>query len=359
MATAKKLPSGAWRTQATKVINGKRVVKSFTVNPDEINGSSMKEKSTKAKALSEMQAREWQFEAKDTETYGLKVSEAMIQYIEGRTKVLSPSTITNYNRLVPLFDTIADIHVDDIKTSDIQALVNEWSIDVKSKTIRNRISFLLSALDYAECDRKFKIRYPKSVSKDIKAPDTEDVQMLIDNAPEDLKPILYLAAFGALRRGEIAALKQKDISRDICTVYVHADIVLKEKEWVYKPFPKNAQCGTVDLPKWIIDALPYSDDPESFLFDMNPGVISHKYDKLCKKLGFNYNFHSLRHYAASFRTDIGIPKKYIEETGRWKAGSAVLERVYDNPLSSSRKKYSHIVNKFIDENFKDREKQAE
>lgn len=225
-----------------------------------------------------------------------------------------------------------------------------------AKTIKNRVSFLLSALDYAECDKKFRIRYPKSTSKEIKAPDTEDVRMLIDNAPEDLKPVLQLAAFGALRRGEIAALKQKDVSRDMCTIYVHADIVLDDNKWVYKPFPKNGQSGTVDLPKWIIDSLPYSEDPEAFIFDMNPGVISHKYDKLCKKLGFNYNFHSLRHYAASFRTDIGIPKKYIEETGRWKSGSSVLERVYDNTLSSSRKKYTQMVNSFIDDNFRQKRK---
>ena len=31
-----------------------------------------------------------------------------------------------------------DICVDDLKTSDIQALVNEWSISVSAKTIKNR-----------------------------------------------------------------------------------------------------------------------------------------------------------------------------------------------------------------------------
>lgn len=354
MATAKKLPSGAWRTQAKRTVNGKKIVKSFTVHPKDVGGDSRK-----AKTQSEMLAREWQLEAESMEIHGLKIKDAMDNFINDRSKVLSPSTITNYKRLIPLFDSLSDILVNDIKTSDIQALVNEWSISVKAKTIKNRISFLLSALDYAECDRKFKIRYPQSTSKEIKAPDTEDVKMLIEAAPEDFKPILYLAAFGALRRGEIAALKQKDVSRDMCTVYVHADIVLSDKKWVYKAFPKNAQAGTVSLPKWVIDALPCSDDPEAYLFDMNPGVISHRYDKLCKQLGFNFNFHSLRHYAASFRTDIGIPKKYIEETGRWKTGSTVLERVYDNTLSSSRKKYTQITNQFIDDNFKDIAKAAE
>ena len=54
MANAQKLPSGAWRTQATKTINGKKVRKSFTVTAEECGGDSKK-----AKALSERNAREW------------------------------------------------------------------------------------------------------------------------------------------------------------------------------------------------------------------------------------------------------------------------------------------------------------
>ena len=40
MASAKKLPSGAWRTQAKKTINGKKVCQSFTVHPRETGGDS-------------------------------------------------------------------------------------------------------------------------------------------------------------------------------------------------------------------------------------------------------------------------------------------------------------------------------
>lgn len=353
MASARQLPSGAYRTQAKKTINGTVVCKSFTVHPKDCGGNARK-----AKDQSELLARQWRLSAEDFEVYGIRVKDAMEQYIKDRRKVLSPSTITNYERLIPLFSHIMDIYVDEIKTADIQALVNEWSVSVTAKTIKNRVSFLLSSLDYVECDKKFKIRYPKSASKEIKAPDTEDVKILLDNAPEDFKPVLYLAAFGALRRGEIAGLRQKDISRDMCIISVNGDIVLDGKEWVYKPFTKNALAGTVQLPKFIIDMLPESDDPDAYVFNMNPNMISHRFNNLQKQLGFTFNFHSLRHYAASFRTDLGIPKKYVEETGRWKAGSSVLDRVYDNTLTSSRKKYTSIANKFIEENFREPKRKA-
>lgn len=347
MANAKKLPSGAWRTQVAKTINGKKVVKSFTVHPKQCKGDSRK-----AKDQSEFLARQWRLAVEDSEVNGLKVRDAMDMFIADRSKVLSPSTITNYKRLISYFEPIMDICVDDIKTADIQPLVNEWSISVRAKTIKNRVSFLLSSLDYAECDKKFRIRYPKSDSKKIESPDLADVQMIIQNAPEDLKPILCLAAFGGLRRGEIAGLKGKDVLRDLHSVYVHADVVLDDKKYVYKPFTKNTLAGTIQLPKFVIDMLPKVEDPEEFIFDLNPNMISHRYDILKRKLGFEYNFHSFRHFAASFRSDLGIPRKYIEELGRWESGSSVLDRVYDNTLSSSRKKYTQIANKFIEENFR-------
>lgn len=353
MANARKLPSGAYQTRVTKVINGKKITKCFTVHPKEFKNDARK-----AKDQSELLARQWRMSAEDSEIYGLKIQEALEQYVKDRSKVLSPSTITNYKRLIPLFDSLANICVDDIKTSDIQALVNEWSISVRAKTIKNRVSFLLSSLDYVECDKKFRIRYPKSDSKEIKSPDLDDVQMLLNNAPYDLVPIIYLAAVGGMRRGEISGLKGKDISRDMSTIYVHADMVLDDHTWVYKPFTKNAQSGTVKLSPFIIDMIPVKEDPEAFVFDMNPNMISHRYDNLRKKLGFEYNFHSLRHFAASFRSDLGIPRKYIEETCRWEPGSQVVDRVYDNTLNSSRKKYTQIANKFVEDNLRIREKEA-
>ena len=346
MANARKLPSGAYQTRATKVIHGKKITKSFTVHPKECRNDAKK-----AKQTSEKLAREWQISETDSEIYGLTVGKAMDQYIKDRSKVLSPSTITNYKRLIPLFESVTNICVDEIKTADIQALINEWSVSVKSKTIQNRISFLLSALDYAECDKKFRLRYPQSTSKKILAPDVEDVRMLLDNAPDDFKPVLYLAAFGTLRRGEISALKQKDISRDMHTVHVHADMVLSDNGFVYKQFTKTGQEGVIQFPNSIIDSLPISEYPEAFVFDMNPNMIGHRFDNLRRKLGFNFNFHSLRHFAASFRSDIGIPRKYVEEAGRWKTGSSVLDRVYDNTLTTTRKKYTQMVNKYIDDTF--------
>ena len=344
MAKARKLPSGAYQTRATKVINGKKVTKSFTVHPKQMKGDSKK-----AKQYSEMLAREWQIETDEKKVYGIKVRDAIDKFMNNHSNVLSPSTLTNYRQILPYWESLMDICIDDIRSEDIQPLVNEMALTVSAKTIRNRVSFLTAALDYSECDRKFRITYPRSSAKVIKSPKLADVKYVLKNAPEDLRPMLYLAAVGGLRRGELAALKEKDISRDMRTILVHADMVLDGHEWVYKPLTKNALESSVEYPKFIIDMLPVHEDPEAYVFETNPNIISHKYDKYRKKYGFKFNFHSLRHFAASFRGDLGIPQKYTEEACRWEPGSDVVRKVYDNTIDESRREYTKKANKFVEE----------
>lgn len=348
MASAKKLPSGSWRTQVTKIIDGKRVVKSFTVSPDETRGDWRK-----AKDRSEYLAKQWQLSQDYNETFSKPVKDALEDYIRGRSQVLSPRTIYDYQKIVPFWEPVLDVPVEDMDSQKVQALINEWSVSISEKTIKNRVSFLLSALDYAGCEKKFKLRYPQKRAKKILAPDVQDVQRLLDNARDDFKPVLCLAAFGSLRRGEISALKQMDISRDMGLISVNADMVLTDAGYVYKSFPKTSGSSrTIELPKFIIDLLPRSEDPDAYVFDLNPTMISRRYERLKKRCGIDVTFHSLRHFAASFRSDIGVPRKYIEEVGGWSDGSRVLVQVYDNTLTSTRKKYTQMTNKYIEETFK-------
>lgn len=347
MATATKLPSGAWRTLASKTINGKKKSKSFTVHPDSCGGNSRK-----AQLQSEKLARDWQMDSKGEDPSDLTVKEAIETYIKDKNKVLSVSTIRGYKFVLEALKPFWNISINELETPQIQRLVNEWGLDYKTKTIKNRIALLLSVLDYFGIYKKFKIRYPQNPSKKVVSPDSQDVQMFVDNATGVMIPIIYLAAFGGLRRGEIAALKGKNISKDMCTVTINADMVLdSDNVWTYKPFPKtNDSVRTVRLPKFVIEALP---DPglNDYLFELTPAAMSDRFGRLAKKLSLNYTLHSLRHYAASFRSDLGIPQKYIEEVGGWSEKSSVMSQIYDNGLESSRQKYTRIALKFLEDNF--------
>lgn len=348
MASAQKLASGAWRTRARKVINGKLVTKSFTVSPDECRGDWKK-----AKTLSESRAREWVLNARDDEN-NYTVGKAIDSYINDRESVLSPSSITSYRQYVQYFEKIKDVCIEDLDSPMIQGLINEMSETVGTKTIKSRIGFLFSVLNYAECDKKFRIRYPQIVPKEQSTPDYDEIKILLDNADDVISLPIALAAFGTLRRGEIAALKVKDVSRDLCTVYVRGNMVRKGNTFVYKNVPKTSDSfRSVRLPKFIVDRIPLSDDPEAFVFDLSPTAITRRFERLRDSLGLKCTFHDLRHYAASWRSDIGIPRKYIEEAGGWSKDSGVLADVYDNALESTRAKYVQKANKYIEDNFAD------
>lgn len=85
MAKAKKLPSGNWRVQASKTIDGKQVRKSFTA-PD--------------KRKAELQAAEW---LNDIDEYNdvenITLRQAYERYIEAKRNVLSVTTVRNYEKL--------------------------------------------------------------------------------------------------------------------------------------------------------------------------------------------------------------------------------------------------------------------
>lgn len=355
MANAKKLPSGAWRTQASKMIDGKKVTKSFTVNPKACPGKSGKEKSQKAKALSELKAREWQAQEEYKESYGLTVNEAMDIYVRDREKVVSPATVHTYRSFYKYFAEIGEMNAEEIKTPDIQRIINMMAVDVCAKTIKSRVSFLLSALDYAGNEHKFKLRYPQQIKREPTTPDISDVSVLLNNAGPNLKAIICLAAFGTMRRGEIAGLKGKYVLRDKCTVLVRGVMVIDpDGKFVYKEIPKTSDSArAIRFPESIMDLIPETDSPEDLVFNATPVAIVRRYERLRARLGYNFRFHDLRHFAASFRSDLGIPGKYIEETGGWSKDSSVLADVYDNALNSAREKYIKMTNDFIDENFGD------
>lgn len=351
MAKAKQLPSGSWRTQESKVINGRLVKKSFTVSPAECGGDWRK-----ARNLSELKARTWREDVEALLYNGPTVNLALQNYIEDRSRVLSPSTIRGYNNMIPSFGPILEMQVADLKSSDLQRLINDMALDAKTKTIKNRIGFLLSALDYSGCDKKFKIRYPQNNSKKVKAPESDVVYALLDDCGDTMKPIICLAAFGGLRRSEICGLRFADISRDLNLVYIRGAKVLGVNGYEFKAFPKtDSSIRSVELPSFVMDLLPVDSNGNAndFLFDLTPAAISDRFARLAARNHFDCTFHGLRHFAASFRSDLGIPAKYIEEFGGWSPGSKILPEHYDNTLASSRRKFLKMANDYIVDNFAD------
>lgn len=346
MAKAQKLPSGAWRCRATKTICGKKIRKSFTVDPNECGGDSRK-----AKTLCETRAREWVI-AREYDEAHMTVCKAIAAYIEDRSGVLSESTIADYKRMPKHFADIGEMDVSDVTTKTIQSIINDMSVrGIGVKTIKNRICFLISVLDYAGIEKRFKLRYPKQIRKELNPPEPSEFHRLLSMASEEEKLIIVLAGLYTLRRGEIGGLCGEDILRDMNSIYVHTSRVRDyDGKWIRRDMPKNlSSVRTIRVDPQIMELIPKV-GPKEYVISMNPNQITHHFDKLRKKACVDCRFHDLRKYAASIRSEI-MPSKYVEADGGWKKGSNTLSTIYDRPFKETRNEYSKKFNEKIIEDY--------
>lgn len=342
MATAKKLPSGAWRTRATKRIDGKQIRKSFTVSPDECAGDWRQ-----AKEKSELLARNWLFSAKQ-DLDQITVHRAMEMYIEERSHVLSESTLADYKRMDKHFKVILEKDALQIDSKDIQALVNEWSMDgLKKATLKNRVNFLTASLVFAGNEKRFNIRYPKQIPTELLPPEPSEFHRLLSAASDEEKLIIILAGLYTLRRGEIGGLCGEDILWDMNAIYVHTSRVKNDqKEWIRREIPKNlSSVRIVHVAPEIMKLIPKV-GAKDYIIEMSPDAMTRRFERLRKKVCVNCRLHDLRKYAASIRSEM-MPSKYVEADGGWKKDSSVLRTIYDKPFKENRKEYSKKLNEKI------------
>ena len=293
---AVKLPSGNWRIQVYlgKTEDGKKIRKSFT-------GDNRKQ--VEAEAHQFLISHE---EVTRSDSFGVMAE----RFIEDRRAVLSPSTIRSYIHIAERLKTRSvsfwDGSAYSISKYDMQGVIDHLVEDgLSPKTVLNYHGFISADLDYSE------------------AKDTE------------IELPIMLAAFGPLRRGEICALKWSDIQGDV--IHVQRDCVLSpEKKWEYK-LPKTLTSDRfITMPGFVMDKLKEipKEDPDRFIFDMNPNQITDKFRRLLKREGIeDFRFHDLRHFCCSYLHGMNVPDIYImQRSGH--ATTATLRQIYTHTLQN-------------------------
>lgn len=324
MAKIERLPSGTYRTR----VYDRRLKKQISITAD-------------SKAELKLKAAEY---ATDNDPKrDMTVSEAVNQYIEDRSAVLSPSTIRSYEQIKSYFKDIGPYSAKLISGEDLQKFVNDLSRKRSPKTVRNVYGLLSSALQAFYPNKAINVRLPQKKPVERFIPTTDAVKALLDSADPELRKAILLASCGTMRRGEIAALKFKDIEGNI--VHVHADIVKNEKhKWVYKDIPKTSDSDRyIEYPPQVIKELGEGDPDEYVVKVVNPDAITKRFKNVREACGLRCRFHDLRAYAASIAHALGVPDEYVMQRGGW-SSDAILKSVYRNALSDEIKKNSEKIN---------------
>lgn len=341
MSTARKLPSGNWRVRVYShtTTDGVRHYESFTA-------------STKTEA--EMIAKKWA-NSKTKAPSNKTVAQCIDEYITAKAKALSPSTVRTYrNMQKKYYKEIANIKLCKLSNLDVQGMINNLIGEVSEKTIKNIYTLFTASVRFCSKDITFNVLLPKKeIVDDIKevegkgAPKNDEVILLYKMASPWLQKCIALAAFSGMRRGEIAALKYKDILRDRNKIFVHTAYAMDENnEWVLKAPKTEGSVRLANVPKEVIELLG-DGDPEEFIIGYNPNTISKMFIKLRKRFDVDIRFHDLRHYFASIGNVLGIPDVTLADFAGWEHNSPIIKDTYQERITDISEGYAKKMNNYF------------
>ena len=332
MPKSKKLPSGNWRVQASKTVNGKLVRKSFTDTD---------------RRKAEAAALKWQTDPGAEYTIeNINLNDAFERYIASKENILSPNTIRVYNniRRAHLQD-IMHCKVQTLTMEQIQTAINITAATASPKTVRNVNGLLSAVLKMFRPDFHLSTSLPQKKPNELYIPDDNDIRTLM-NAVKDTEmevPVL-LAAFGPMRRGEICALTSDDINGNIVSV-TKAVAMDKDGKIVIKA-PKNVSSyREIEYPDFVIAKLT---NIEGKITTISPAHISRRFKVILKNNNIpEFRFHDLRHYNVSILHALNVPDKYIMARGGWRT-NYTMNNVYNHALKSKQSEYDIKISKHFE-----------
>lgn len=310
------------------------------------NKITKKQKSFTAPTQKEVKAMAYEYELSigHNVKFDYTVHDVISKYIENRSEVLSPSTLSVYKKLLKTnYTDIQDYYISQLNSETVQRFVNRLSAEHSPKTVRNVYGLLISSIHAFYPEKNISVTMPAKKPIERHIPTDKDIKDLLSCAKGDLKKAILLASVGTLRRGEVCALKYEDIQGNI--IHVHADMVKTPNGgWVYKDVPKTSSSDRyIELPHEVIKEL---GNGEGFVIHIIPDSVTRGFEKLRAKFGLQCRFHDLRHYAASIMHSLGVPDSYIMERGGW-SSDITLKSVYRHSLSDKSKEFSNKTNDYL------------
>lgn len=330
---AKKLPSGAYRVQL--MVDGRRVsITAPTKREAEREAAAMK---AGAKAVRNAPHK--------------TLSDAITDYIESKSAVLSPATVRGYRTVQRTrFRDLMGRDVSTITKKDVQQAVNAEIKIASAKTVANAYGVIRPVLKACDVD-VFGVHLPQ-ISKPVKKYlQPEDIGKLIEAVAGDSCEIpILLAVWLGMRRSEIIGLCWDCVDAENNIIHIRRAVVPDENhKWVLKDTAKNQTSQrSVDCPEYIMEKirqLPRRDDGK--LFHMHPDTVRKHIHRACAAAGItDTTVHGLRHTNAAVMKTLGIDDRFAMERGGWSCEST-YRKTYSYVFDSKKAEANASINDFF------------
>ena len=343
MAKAVKLPSGAWRVRVHDYTDasGKPHYKSFTAP-------------TKKEA--EYLAADYYANKKTSTaatTANITLSEAIRLYIDSMSNILSPSTICGYEQIYRLrLKSIMHIPLAKLTNNTIQIAINEETLHLQPKTVRNISALLSSVLKKYNPNFVYKVILPQKTKHEMSIPTQEQMRLILDDVKgtEMELPLLFAACLG-LRRSELLGLKWENVDFNKGTIKIDTAVVTGIGAKKFEKAPKSiAGYRTLSVPENIMQKLKDAKEKATNenVITLTGEAIYGRFDHILKRLNLpHFRLHDLRHYYASVLLAMGIPNKYAQQRMGHSTDN-MLKNVYQHIMEDTKNEIDKSVDNYFD-----------
>lgn len=342
----KQLPSGNYNVQIVvgKDASGKRIVESFT---DQSYAAVMQWALDRRRTRDEEQSHR---PGSGSMTFG----DALDAYIESKSAVLSPSTIRNYKGIRrSALETLMPMSLRKITQNDLQIAINKEALDHSPKTLRNYNALITSVFSTFRPDFQPRTTLPQKEKKEIDIPTEDEIKKILETAKNTPHYIpVVLAACGGMRRGEICALRWRDVDFEKNVIHIHAALVLDSNNQIIEKNTKSV-AGDRIIPMMppvraaLEAARADATDPDSYIYGCSLHTISQAFPHILRRAGVRrFRFHDLRHYVVSVMLFLNIPKKYIADyVGH--EDETMIDRVYGHIMKDKKSSFTDVLANYM------------
>jgi integrase len=254
-------------------------------------------------------------------------------FLTDRPRPLAPKTLELYRNLLDRFilPTFGDVPIGTITTEAVRAWLSRVRNDSSELQSAKAYRLLRAILNVAVSDAVI-ARNPCVISGagqehsgERPLATAEQIHQLAEAIRPHLRALVLLAAFGALRRGELFGLERRDL--DICAGQLSVQRqVIYLKDGTRKVTPPKSAAGvrTVSLPPFVVDALKEhlatwtAPEPQSPVFvgerggPLGPMSLQACFDEARRATGLTqFTLHDLRHAGGTMAAWTGATTKEL------------------------------------------------